>query len=541
MNPYYHIQPNQINRLPPLRKKEIQYIIDEITNNKTINNKIVLNEIIDVLGRNFFTDFRLTNKLFVNYLKDFKVSPPELIQLMQLCNKFNENHFKNFRELCLSTFKDNVKEDRILKYREIFFATFLREIDHRIQLIYKLYLYHGVNASKGDDNDISTTLKYLKPVEPYIYRLLNIVETTSLLKGWFLFEDYQYRIKILLSRLSNFIFPVTYVNFRFTHHCNIQCKHCYNHSGPSRNSLRLNIDSMLRMIDQMPDTGVDKINLAGGEPFLYPDTLFRLISKAREKKIKKVNLITNGFWAKSESFCKNRLNALERSGFMTPINGLVEDSLMVSSGIYHQEYIPFSTITNLILSFFDTFNKPIFLNYEIPGINEKKEISEVELLLKRKGLFNKVKLLCIAIEPAGRAGKIKELTNFKKANDLHSCNSIDQIVFDPDGTCRPCCGLNAHNNGIVIGDIRKELKSLIKELQNNSILQFIAKNPVGNIFKYVNVMPHENRYIGTCSVCNHALGNLKDGNTLKKKLLSAQNFYPFWFSIDKMNASSDRF
>ena len=81
-----------------------------------------------------------------------------------------------------------------------------------------------------------------------------------------------------LDRLSNFAFPVKRVTFRFTYHCNISCRHCYNSSGPHEKAQRIERDAMRAIIAQMPGAGIPALNLTDGEPFLYPDDLMELIA-----------------------------------------------------------------------------------------------------------------------------------------------------------------------------------------------------------------------------------------------------------------------
>jgi hypothetical protein len=119
---------------------------------------------------------------------------------------------------------------------------------------------------------------------------------------------------------------------------------------------------------------------------------------------------------------------------------------------------------------------------------------------------------------------------------LHSidtpCNAIDQIVFDPDGRVRPCCGFNNENYGIVIGQLKThQLKDLVKQMQNDPVLQFLARNPMSAIFEHVATPKNADGYSGACHLCQDAIGDLTNKETLQAELFANQEFYPFRFTL----------
>jgi hypothetical protein len=112
------------------------------------------------------------------------------------------------------------------------------------------------------------------------------------------------------------------------------------------------------------------------------------------------------------------------------------------------------------------------------------------------------------------------------------CRSIDEIAFDPDGSARPCCGFNNANQGIRIGRLgAHRLRELVKRMQNDPILQFLANKPMSAIFDHVAVEKNAAGYAGICSLCQHALGGLADKEELQARLFDQQEFYPFWFGL----------
>jgi hypothetical protein len=67
-------------------------------------------------------------------------------------------------------------------------------------------------------------------------------------------------------------------------------------------------------------------------------------------------------------------------------------------------------------------------------------------------------------------------------------------------------------------------------MQNDPVLQFLARNPMSAIFEHVAVKMNEAGYSGQCSLCQHAVGGLADKEDLQARLFGRQEFYPFWFT-----------
>ena len=97
---------------------------------------------------------------------------------------------------------------------------------------------------------------------------------------------------------------MTRVNFRFTYHCNIACRHCYNGSGPQLKAKHIPLEAMLAIIAQMPGAGIGHLKLTGGEPFLYPDQLVALIAAGARRACAGVGIFTNGYWATTDDAAK---------------------------------------------------------------------------------------------------------------------------------------------------------------------------------------------------------------------------------------------
>jgi pyruvate-formate lyase-activating enzyme len=328
-----------------------------------------------------------------------------------------------------------------------------------------------------------------------------------------------------LRRLSNFAFGIHRVNFRFTYHCNIACRHCYNSSGPDSKAQRIPLDPMLEIVSQMPAVGIEHLNLTGGEPFLYPSHLTALIAAGRAVGLRGISIYTNGYWAASTERAHQTLERLSTAGFMLG----PEDHIKVSTGVYHQEFVEFERTLRLARAYHTSFGRRLRVDFEMAPGGGADVTGRVRQLIRDAGLTEQIDLTFRHVVPLGRG---KDLDGTAQRSIDTPCRSIDQIVFDPDGSVRPCCGFNNENHGVIIGQLHSHrLKDLVKRMQNDPILQFLARNPMSAILEQVAKPPSPNGYSGDCHLCQVALGDLIDKEPLQARLFDRQQFYPFWFTL----------
>lgn len=330
-----------------------------------------------------------------------------------------------------------------------------------------------------------------------------------------------------LWRLSNFAFRCDRVNFRMTYHCNIECRHCYNSSGPNAKAHRIPLDAMLRIIGEMPAAGIRALNITGGEPFLYLDDVVAMIRAARSAGVRKITIYTNGFWGRTASQASAVLDRLADAGFGAPA-----DHIRVSGGLYHEEFIPFDCLAVLVTSYYERFRRRLHMEFETAE-GEGPDEEEIAARITRRGLTDKALVLFRRTHPMGRGHNLAA----PLSSGNQPCHIIDQIAFDPDGVVRPCCGFNNENQGVRIGSVDEPLPVVIKRMQNDPLLQFLATNPMGRLFQQVGKRPNLLGYGSDCALCQDAIGNLTDKNDVQARLFRGQKFYPFWFTPQDLVAT----
>jgi pyruvate-formate lyase-activating enzyme len=396
---------------------------------------------------------------------------------------------------------------------------FLAIPNRRLQRLYRSHL-SGSPLPSGMRHD--ERIAALGEVEERARRIVAALDW-QWLADWLRLDLVDETAASCLSRLSNFAFPVKRVTFRFTYHCNISCRHCYNSSGPHAKAQRIERDAMRAIIAQMPGAGIAALNLTGGEPFLYPDDVMALIAAGRAARLDAISIYTNGFWAGTAEKADKMLARLAAAGFMQGSG----DFIKVSTGAYHQEFVGFDRVGLLAQRYHRMFARKLVVDYELaPG--EKGQSADIRMRLAAEGLDRFIAISFRETQPLGRA---RNLHGSKLTPVDVPCGMIEEIVFDPDGTARPCCGFNNENRGVAIGAAGVHLlRDLVKRMQNDPVLQFLAKNPMSAIFQHVDVERNAVGYAGPCSLCQHALGSMADKEPLQALLFDTQEFFPFWFS-----------
>ena len=109
-----------------------------------------------------------------------------------------------------------------------------------------------------------------------------------------------------------------------TYQCTFECDHCFVWSGPFQSGT-MTCDTVDHIIDQAVQLGtIEWIYFEGGEAFLYYAILRHGIRRAKEHGFK-VGIVTNAYWANSESDARE---------WLEPLAGSVDD-LSISSDDYH--------------------------------------------------------------------------------------------------------------------------------------------------------------------------------------------------------------
>lgn len=131
-----------------------------------------------------------------------------------------------------------------------------------------------------------------------------------------------------LQNLNKIEFVVTYA-------CTGRCKHC---SEGEHTNCGEHIDpdiaaDAVRKIAS--EYHIETVMTFGGEPLLYPDTVFKIHSSASEMGIPKRQIITNGYFSKDFANIYKTAELIAKCGV---------NDVLLSVDAFHQETIPLETV-----------------------------------------------------------------------------------------------------------------------------------------------------------------------------------------------------
>lgn len=125
------------------------------------------------------------------------------------------------------------------------------------------------------------------------------------------------------------------IEFVVTYACTGRCKHCsegdHRDSG-ERIDPHLAADAVLRISREFD---IKTVMTFGGEPLLYPDAVYAIMNAARETKVPRRQVITNGFFSRNSEKIREVAERLSECGV---------NDLLLSVDAFHQETIPLDVV-----------------------------------------------------------------------------------------------------------------------------------------------------------------------------------------------------
>ena len=125
------------------------------------------------------------------------------------------------------------------------------------------------------------------------------------------------------------------IEFVITNACTGRCKHCSegDHAAQGERIDPTVAADVVRKVTKEYD--IKTVMAFGGEPLLYPDAVYSIISAARESGVSHRQVITNGFFSRNEEKIAEVVKNLAGCGV---------NDLLLSVDAFHQETIPLSGV-----------------------------------------------------------------------------------------------------------------------------------------------------------------------------------------------------
>lgn len=135
--------------------------------------------------------------------------------------------------------------------------------------------------------------------------------------------------------MNEYVKNLNRIEFVVTMACTGKCKHC-SEGEHTDCSGSVDADAAVRAIRAIcGNYKIESLMTFGGEPLLYPDVVCAIHRTAKEMKIPKRDLITNGFFSKEADRIEEVVKKLEESGVC---------QILLSVDVFHQETIPLETV-----------------------------------------------------------------------------------------------------------------------------------------------------------------------------------------------------
>lgn len=135
--------------------------------------------------------------------------------------------------------------------------------------------------------------------------------------------------------MNKYVENLNRIEFVITLACTGRCKHCS--EGP-HNGRGEHIDAKMaaKVVQEVAGTyKVDSVMTFGGEPLLYPESVYAIHQAAMEMNIQKRHLITNGFFSKDSRKIQTVAEKLAQCGV---------NHILLSVDAFHQETIPLDSV-----------------------------------------------------------------------------------------------------------------------------------------------------------------------------------------------------
>lgn len=266
------------------------------------------------------------------------------------------------------------------------------------------------------------------------------------------------------------------IYFSITKNCNLECDHCFAECGPRKPTI--SVEDMKEVIDHF-SWKIKKIIITGGEVFTRKKLLYstlEYIQQQKFRKLKKIELQTNGFWATSERKINRTLDELVELG-----------------------------VTEFDVASNDLFHRQAGLNMKFPKLLGK-------LLLKRKmgglryflpGKFHFITGRGLNLNPKKRA-------YYDRARWSHNCKKIKtDLTINYDGKVYPC-GWSIP--GTEIGNAKEErlFKIINKILKNENFLMLKSKDGPKRLARKIDLDKEtieEYSEYGPCTLCSYMFNN----------------------------------
>lgn len=295
------------------------------------------------------------------------------------------------------------------------------------------------------------------------------------------------------------------VGLLITEQCNVACSHCWFSSGPDKTA-RMELEEARGYIDQAREIPtVEWISFTGGEAFLLPKMLVRLVGYASGRGFR-TECVTNCFWAETMEAAEKMLRRLTDEGL---------DVINISADDFHQRHISFDRVRNCY-----TAARRLGLKIVIMCATARSSRLRIREVAKRLG-DDGIRVIgdgvpvgeasALAVEtgfvPAGRGAGIPEEEWLVGSESLEGpCKAVlRDVAIAPSGAVLPCCSAAGLVEAAWVGNAKRgRLRSLIEAAARRKLFKVLSTDGPLGLQRLLGPRRRET-YVNRCHLCYEVL------------------------------------
>lgn len=283
-------------------------------------------------------------------------------------------------------------------------------------------------------------------------------------------------------------------------HCNLQCRHCAPECGP-HSKAAWDVPLLKQCIsDASKLDNLEKIiHFAGGEPFLYFDSMLELAKHATQCGFS-ISVVTNGFWSRNVAKGKQWISSLKEAGLYRA---------ELSTDQFHQEHLPIEHVKNAI-SILKENNIEIVLRI----ITTKKHTVDKVIARFSPDDLDGVEICGSPVVPVGRAAEaIPEEEIYLKSDGIEgACYQLLNLTVNANGNVSPCCAGSEYTPSLSLGNIYTDsINTLVARAERNLLLKKIVNQGPSSFHEILVSSGLEKKiqpsYTNVCHACSHFLND----------------------------------
>ncbi|HOK04590.1 MAG TPA: radical SAM protein [Victivallales bacterium] len=307
-----------------------------------------------------------------------------------------------------------------------------------------------------------------------------------------------------------------------TYACSSSCSHCLYKSSPKRDKAYIEKEMAKEVFAKIAKLNCKSIHIGGGEPFLRPESLFEITSIASEYDIHIDYVETNASW-----FCNGSDEILKKC-----LSSNVK-TLLISISPFHNEFIPFSKVTELIKASkkyrINIFPWIIDFADEISAFEQKTthRLFEYKERYGEDYIINSLSRYGVRFN--GRAAEV--------FSNLLATKTPEHIILENPGPCNELLNtshfhVDLYGNYIpgLCAGLSLDFKVLDQDFSPNyPLFVLLCKKGISGLYKFAKEnfsFNTEKKYIGKCHLCLEIRKHLYRNKVFLNELRPAE-FYEF--------------